>query len=1266
MAEGRGDMEKLHYKMYKKGRIWVFAGLSLLVLHSHQLVAQADDSQPVAQPNSTVTKAADSSVTTDVTAKKVTLGHAATNQTETKTENVTATNSKSTTEDSDVPDKSTVQPEQDVDRNVDSSQDKTQLELDSNSVGTDNKDKENSSGDTGEIAKTTDYQSNSSTDVKQTTTVNSVETQKTDDTRLKSGSSNVIVSKPESNLTSNEIAVQKATQSQADLSVFGASKVTTLTSLQLRSSLLKLMAPTMIDSGHFGTSSWTLDSKGVLSLGPGEFDGTDQYVVDIPWADDTDKITAINITGPVTIKKNMTGLFSELPNLTSIDGLNELNVGDVTNMSNLFMDDSSLTTLDVSSFDTGKVENMENMFQGMVALTSLDLAKFNTQNVKYMISMFQGMTALTSLNLENFATENVVDMSGMFEADTNLATLDVSSFDTSQVNRMGGMFAGNRELLALDLSNFETPKLTAMEAMFEGDFALQSLNISSFNVSKVDDMYGVFAGDRSLVDLDLSNFEVSQSWRTQQMFDGDTNLVSLKLPNFGGAKVKDFSNMFSGDEKLRTLDLSGIDTSSAQDFYGMFANDKSLKMLDLSKFQTSTVIDMSGMFEGDSLITHLDLSNFDTSLVRGMDSMFADDVGLSRLDLSNFDTSQVKSMSSMFAGDTGLTELKLSNFDTNHLILMDSMFADDRKLASLDLSSFDTSNVKVNTDYLKGLSSLQQLTLGKKTANLTGSSLEDPAQPGHWRNVGGGTIANPTGDYQYNSAGLVANYQGPTMADTYVLTLTTAPKSEEQVITRTIDYLDGQTQQALVPTIIQKATYKRTAIVDTFANKVLGYNTTGGTNIDTTDADAAWILNGTNGLTTVRSPLLTNYDKPSLAQVNAQMTNNGVTNQKITVTYAHAIKPTIITRHVQRTITYVDQTNGQTIVPAIVQTVTFRQTMLNDAVDGALLGYDTNGDGQVDGADANQAWVVVGQNVLVAVVSPDLSQHGYKVLTKAQVEAKTVTPADINLGPIKVVVAYQHAIKPVMTQRKFMRTIIYVDQQTGQSLVDPVTQVVSYTQTAMIDQVTKQLIGYDTDQDGQVDTKNMAQAWVPNTQTEFAAVVSPNLTAQGYNKPDLAMIAMLPVSYNYIGVNPQVVTVSYSSVQVVTPVVPTERPVDPEVPVTLVHSANSDKPKQLVVPPVVTSQVTPIVVKHNYTVKNQRTVGRRVINTEPTKVVTQMPKTSGRVSKGRVASQLLLSNKVKTQLPQTNEVSDHNLLMLGLSLLGLTSLSSLVDRRRSR
>ena len=50
----------------------------------------------------------------------------------------------------------------------------------------------------------------------------------------------------------------------------------------------------------------------------------------------------------------------------------------------------------------------------MFTLTSLDLSNFNTNNVTNMRGMFYGCSSLNSLNLSNFNTINVKDMEGMF------------------------------------------------------------------------------------------------------------------------------------------------------------------------------------------------------------------------------------------------------------------------------------------------------------------------------------------------------------------------------------------------------------------------------------------------------------------------------------------------------------------------------------------------------------------------------------------------------------------------------------------------------------------------------------------------------------------------------------------------------------------------------------------------------------------------------------------------------------------------------------
>ena len=53
------------------------------------------------------------------------------------------------------------------------------------------------------------------------------------------------------------------------------------------------------------------------------------------------------------------------------------------------------------------------MFSNCSSLTSLDLSNFNTNNVETMSDMFSNCSSLTSLNLSNFNTNNVKDMSYM-------------------------------------------------------------------------------------------------------------------------------------------------------------------------------------------------------------------------------------------------------------------------------------------------------------------------------------------------------------------------------------------------------------------------------------------------------------------------------------------------------------------------------------------------------------------------------------------------------------------------------------------------------------------------------------------------------------------------------------------------------------------------------------------------------------------------------------------------------------------------------------
>ena len=118
-----------------------------------------------------------------------------------------------------------------------------------------------------------------------------------------------------------------------------------------------------------------------------------------------------------------TFIFYNLSKMTTIEGLENLNTSNVTDMNNMFLMCSSLTSLDLSSFNTSNVTNMGSMFSACSSLTSLDLSSFNTSNVTDMGGMFLGCNALKIVDVTPFDVSKVTNMSMMFGSCKELTTI---------------------------------------------------------------------------------------------------------------------------------------------------------------------------------------------------------------------------------------------------------------------------------------------------------------------------------------------------------------------------------------------------------------------------------------------------------------------------------------------------------------------------------------------------------------------------------------------------------------------------------------------------------------------------------------------------------------------------------------------------------------------------------------------------------------------------------------------------------------------------
>ncbi len=334
------------------------------------------------------------------------------------------------------------------------------------------------------------------------------------------------------------------------------------------------------------------------------------YLIDSGLRDSTDTTKSLyNLyivsEAPIFAPQDCLLFFSSFKSLVNINYNNNFNTSKVTNMQGMFKGCSSLTSLDLSGFNTsnvkyfGKEGNSDcGMFSNCSSLTSLDLSSFNTSNATNIEFMFYVCTSLTSLDLSNLNTSQVTNMYGMFEGCSSLTSLDLSSFNTSNATNMKNMFLRCRSLTSLDLSNFNTSQVTNMQDMFYSCISLTSLDLSGFNTTNVTNMEGMFSSCSSLTSLDLSSFNTSNvkymggSNSNDGMFADCSSLTSLDLSNFNTSNVTNMSNMFFMCSKLQTqINIMNANVTNYEYMFKYAATDPNAKITVNYIAAASTLVD---------------------------------------------------------------------------------------------------------------------------------------------------------------------------------------------------------------------------------------------------------------------------------------------------------------------------------------------------------------------------------------------------------------------------------------------------------------------------------------------------------------------------------------------------------------------------------------------------------------------------------------------------------------------------------------------------
>ena len=403
--------------------------------------------------------------------------------------------------------------------------------------------------------------------------------------------------------------------------------------------------------------------------------------------------------------------FNGCSNLTSIEGIENLNTSSVTDMSFMFASCSELTSLDLSYFNTSKVTAMVGMFGDCVNLTTIYVSNnFQTDQVQESENMFNLCTSLegiitcdginnidkTYANFTNgyfLAVPYVqIDESRMyFKCDGNVKPDRAYSLNEGTQTPGWSDKASEISYVEFDES-FKNIRPTSCYKWFSGFSYLKALDLSYLNTSKVTNMSEMFKDCSRLNKINVSDkFTTDNVQSSNDMFAGCTSLEGIITCDGINNIDKTYANFTNGylsavpyatlSDGVLTFKCDGAKLGWAlrDGLQGWnFANPNSITKVvfdeSFKNARPTSCLDL--FFECHNLNTIEGFENFNTSKVTNMREMFKHCHGLKSLDLTNFDTSKVTDMGLMFYDCPGLTTIYVSDkFTTDNVQKSEEMFS---------------------------------------------------------------------------------------------------------------------------------------------------------------------------------------------------------------------------------------------------------------------------------------------------------------------------------------------------------------------------------------------------------------------------------------------------------------------------------------------------------------------------------------------------------------------------------------------------------------
>lgn len=362
-------------------------------------------------------------------------------------------------------------------------------------------------------------------------------------------------------------------------------------------------------------------------------------------------------------------MFYGLINLAEIEGLENLNTDEVTDMSSMFDLCLNLKTLDLSGFDTHKVDNFSNMFNVCTRLTTIYASD------KFVIGSSALTTDMFSANIRLIGSKGTVYNKDII--DGTYAKIDGGAQSKGYFSEKGVSLPSVSSIAmktlpktTYSLSEIFTPVNGVVSVTFSGreaqDIELEVCTLTSnYDSTKVGsyEITATFLGKSTTYTVEVVDQENAYC-----TIDGETLYAYYGKYKSGALLLSQLYQSLKENVQKIVIEPSFYDYTTT-DFKSMFSSYSNVTMFEgLKNLNLSSVTSLASLFMSNGSLTTLDLSTFDTKNVTDMSSMFAGCSSLKTIYVgSKWSTASVTKSVDMFYICSALEGEKGTKFDSEKI-----------------------------------------------------------------------------------------------------------------------------------------------------------------------------------------------------------------------------------------------------------------------------------------------------------------------------------------------------------------------------------------------------------------------------------------------------------------------------------------------------------------------------------------------------------------------------------------------------------------------